>query len=265
MTRLPSRRRPPLAAHRSLLVLLAAGACRGSLSPLSNRVQVGREPYVVFSADGEADVGDLFACKPAGGEVFQITFTRVDERLPALSPDGTMLAFLRARTPEAATSQRLVVMNLLNGAERQVELGARYPDAIAWARDGRSLYLRVGDTLLGTGTPPASMDVKPVPAPGRPAAESLLSVLLGEPPLAEAVPCEGGGICARFGDGTRQTIAPAAAEPTRWMGDSIAYREGGQWVIRPLAGGRPRVLRVSKDLRQMRSLTVFRGVPRVPQ
>ena len=254
----------PLTAHRSLLTLLGALACRGSLSPLSNRIAVGQEPYVVFVADGEEDVGDLFAAKPAGGAVYQITFTRVDERLPALSPDGTMLAFLRARAPGTVTGQVLVVMNLLNGAERQVDLEARTPDAIAWARDGRRLYLRVGHSLLRSSTPPSSLGLEPVPAAERLAAESLLSVLLGDPPLAEAVPCDGTGVCARFGDGTRQAIAPAASDPTRWLGDSIAYREAGQWIIRPLAGGRPRVLRMLKELGHMRNLTIFGGPRRTP-
>jgi hypothetical protein len=259
MTRSMGRRRFPRAAHRSLLTLITVFACRGSLSPLSNRLEVGQEPYFVFVADGEADVGDLFASKPAGGAVYQITFTRVDERLPALSPDGTMLAFLRARAPGSVTRQVLVVMNLLNGAEQRVDLEASFPSAIAWSRDGRRLYLRAGDSLLGTPTPPAPFALGLVPDAERPTADSLLSVLLGDPPLAEAFPCDGTGVCARFGDGTRQTIAAAATDPTRWMGDSILYREAGEWVIRPLAGGRPRVLRLSGELRHWRSLMVFGG------
>jgi len=265
MTRgLRRRRFLLLLSHRSLFSLIGALGCRGSLSPLSNRVDVGQEPYVVYVADGEAGVGDLFASKPAGGAVYQITFTRVDERLPALSPDGTMLAFLRARAPGTLTRQGLVVMNLLNGAERQVELGARLPGALAWGRDGRTLYLRADDSLFRSPTPPSPLGLESVPVPERPAAESLLSVLLGDPPLAEAVPCDSTGVCARFRDGTVQTIAAAAVDPTRWVGDSIAYREAGQWIIRPLAGGRPRVLRVSKDLRHLRSLTVFGGPRETP-
>ncbi|MEO8139520.1 MAG: hypothetical protein ABI742_07745, partial [Gemmatimonadota bacterium] len=65
--------------------LLLLVACRGSLSPLSNKIEVGKEPYIVFTADGEGGVGDLFASPLQGETQFQITFTRVDERLPALS------------------------------------------------------------------------------------------------------------------------------------------------------------------------------------
>lgn len=246
-------------AHHSLFTVLLFVSCRGSLSPLSNKLQVGQEPYVIFVADGEAGVGDLFACKPAGGAVYQVTFTRVDERLPALSPDGTLLAFLRARAPGIAAPQLLVVMNLLNGAERQIGLEAPFPDAIAWSADGRGLYLRAGERLSVTAAPPAQLAIAPVPTAERATADSALSVLLGDPPLAEAVPCDSGGICARFGDGTLQTITGAGTDPVRWMGDSVLYREARDWVIRPLAGGRRRMLRVSRDLGHMRSLTVFGG------
>jgi hypothetical protein len=248
-----------LKVQGALFSVLLLVACRGSLSPLSNRLQVGQEPYVIFVADGESGAGDLFASGPGGGTVFQVTFTRVDERLPALSPDGTMLAFVRSLSPGSVARQVLVVMNLLNGAERQEELEAPFPDAIAWSVDGRDLYVRSGDVLFQTAAPPRSLGIALVPAEVRAAAESALSVLLGDPPLAEAVPCDGGGVCARFGDGTRQPITASGAEPARWMGDSIAYREERNWVIRPLAGGRPRTLRVSRDLGHLRSLTVFGG------
>jgi hypothetical protein len=244
---------------------LLLSACRGSLSPLSNKLQVGEEPYVIFAADGEAGVGDLFAAKPAGGAVYQVTFTRVDERLPALSPDGTMLAFLRVRAPGPVERQVMVVMNLLNGAERQLDIVGGVPEALAWSADGRNLYLQRGDSVLKAVAPPARLEIVPVLARERATADSALAVLLGEPPLAEAVPCDGGGICALFSDGTRQTIAPGGAEAARWIGDSILYREAGEWVIRPLAGGRPRLLRVSTGLGHMRSVTVFRGSGRRPE
>ncbi|TFG50583.1 MAG: hypothetical protein E4H38_03320, partial [Gemmatimonadales bacterium] len=120
------------------LVLLAA--CRGTLSPLSNKVEIGQESYIVFAADGEDGVGDLFASSPGGGTAWQITFGRVDERLPALSPDGVMLAFDRGRLPGDTTTRSVVVMNLLNGAERQVVApGVLRPSAIAWSADGERI------------------------------------------------------------------------------------------------------------------------------
>ena len=102
------------------LPLLAA--CSGSLSPLSNKVKVGQEAYVILVADGEDGLGDLFASSTGGGVAFQITFTRVDERLPALAPDGVSLAFVRARAPGDTSELHVAVMNLLNGTERSLDL-----------------------------------------------------------------------------------------------------------------------------------------------
>jgi hypothetical protein len=241
------------------MLLLLAGGCRGNLSPLSNRLEIGQEPYLVFTADGEDGSGDLFASKPAGGMTYQITFTRVDERLPALSPDGTMLAFVRSRAPGDERQWRLVVMNLLNGAERQVEADAPAPEAIAWSRDGSRLYARVGAMAMVTPAPPADLSLAEAAGRDRMAADSGLEVLLGEPPLGVAVPCEGGGICARLGGGVVETITATGMTPARWQGDSVAYLEAGEFVVRPLAGGRTRVLRWSRSPGRPRELTMFPG------
>jgi hypothetical protein len=56
---------------------------------------VGSESYVVFEAAGEDGQGDLYASPAAGGPSFPVTFSRAHETAPALSPDGTMLAYLR--------------------------------------------------------------------------------------------------------------------------------------------------------------------------
>jgi hypothetical protein len=238
---------------------MAAFGCRGSLSPLSNRLQIGQEPYVVFAAAGEEGVGDLFASSTAGGAVFQVTFTRVDERLPALSPSGILLAFVRAAAPGTQARASLVVMNLLNGAERRVELEGKSIDAVAWSADGNHLFIRGADGIEVTAAPPAPLALTPVPTAQLAAADSLFRILLGDPPQAEAVPCAGAGLCARFADGHEQPITPTGSSPVRWPGDSLLYREGERWVVRPLGGGKSRDLVWQKSLGQLRSLTVFGG------
>lgn len=238
-------------------------ACRGSLSPLSNKLAVGQQPYVVFAANGEAGVGDLFASTPAGGQAFQITFTRVDEELPSLSADGTLLAFVRSRTPGDSGRRSLVVMNLLNGAERRIEFDGAAPSAVAWSRDGSRIFLRQGDSVRVTPAPPSQFQLAPVAGTDRSAADSQLAVLLGDPPLATAVPCDSGtGICARLPDGSQQTIAPTGRNPARWSGDSIVYRENEDWVIQPLAGGKTRTLNWT-ETSDPRSLTIFVGQPKI--
>jgi WD40-like Beta Propeller Repeat len=247
--------------RRTIAGLLLLAACRGSLSPLSNKIDVGREPYVIFTADGEDGLGDLFASSTQGGTPFQITFTRVDERLPALSPDGSMLAFVRSRLPDDTSAVSLVVMNLLSGAERLIALPVElHPDMTAWSPDGRRLYVRAGARVLSAPAPPAEAAATPVPAAERAAADSALAVLLGHPPLAEAVPCAGGsGVCARLADGTVATVAAGGSAPARWPGDSIVYLEQGEWIVRPMAGGRLRVLEWTPARQRVRDLTTFPG------
>lgn len=252
-------------SRRWLLIPILLSACRGSLSPLSNKIQVGREPYVVFVADGEDGLGDLYASAPTGGTAWQITFTRVDEGLPTLSRDGTVLAFIRSRAPGDDRDHDLIVMNLLNGAERSVKLAGLPPTGLAWSTDGSRLYVRQGGELVATPAPPATLQPIPVPEAERAAADSALGVALGSPAVAMAVPCDsGGGICARFANGSRQTITPTGTNPVRWTGDSIGYEDGGEWVVRPLAGGRIRSITWGASIHHPRGLTVFGGAMPMP-
>jgi hypothetical protein len=249
-------------APRLLILALGLGlACRGTLSPLSNKLKVGQEQYVVFTADGEEGKGDLFASAPSGGKAYQITFSRVDEELPALSPDGTMLAFIRSATPGETSTWSLVVMNLLSGTERRVGLRENIPTRLAWSADGGRIFLQRATGPQTTPAPPALLSPQAVPIPERESAESSLAVMLGDPPQAEAVPCpDGVGLCARRGNRTLQTFAERGSAPARWLGDSVAYLEKGEWIIRPLAGGRTRVLSWTTKLTRPRDLTVFRGL-----
>lgn len=245
-------RRRTAAALIGMLVL----ACRGSLSPLSNRLQVGKEPYLVLAGDGEDHQGDLFASPAGGGVMFQVTFTRVDERLPALSPDGTMLAFIRSVPGSAGGS--LVVMNLLNGAERRGVLSGPAPDALAWARDGSRVFVR-SDDVRWTAVPPGEMVFAGVSVAERPTVDSLFRTLLGDPPIGEAVACDSAGLCVRMGDGTQQPLTAMGRFPRAWSGDSIVYQSGEEWVVRPLGGGRVRRLAWTRPAAHLREVTVFGG------
>ena len=235
--------------------ILLVAACRGSLSPLSNKVEVGQESYIVFAADGEDGVGDLFASSPGGGTAWQITFSRVDERLPALSPDGVMLAFDRGRLPGDTATRSVVVMNLLNGAERQVVApGVLRPSALAWSADGERIVVRSGSSVMTVPAPPASGE--PVDADSGDRAR--LDVRLGDPPEAEARICSGGaGVCVALQDGREVVLDSAATSPVAWYGDSVAYTLRGGWVIHPLAGGHTRLLEWDDQVVRPRSITHF--------
>ena len=237
-------------------LLLGTVACRGTLSPLSNKINAGQEPFFVFVADGEDGLGDLFAAKPEGGTPFQFTFSRVDEALPALAPGGTMVAFVRTRAPGDTTPGNLVVMNLVNGAERSVQLAGNTVDALAWSADGATIYARRGEAIFTLPAPPAKGELTPV-APGDAAiADSAFRVLLGDPPLGEAVACAGGpGICAHLASGEVQPLSATGTHPTRWPGDSVAYLEDGTWIVRPLGGGTERTIRFTRPVANPRAVS----------
>jgi WD40-like Beta Propeller Repeat len=246
---------------------LAAGglllaACDGSLPPLRGQMVVGRDAYALFVAgDGPAG-GDLYAVRTAGGPAIQVTFTTVGEMRPALSPDGTTVAFLRGRSLRDSTPGSLWVMSLLSGTDREVALprGAGVPRAVAWAKDGRTLVVRTDAGLYRVNAPPAKLEARAVEADERAAAESSLAVLLGNPAFARVVPCaQPGALCVQTDTGAPGLLAQGARDPFRWGDDSVAYFLGDRVEIRPLGPGRARRLDPMDPASRPREMTVFLG------
>jgi hypothetical protein len=245
------------AGAAACLVLLAG--CRGTLSPLSNKLKIGEESYVVFVADGEEGRGDLFAAPPVSGTAFQVTFTRLDERVPALSPDGATVTFLRSREARDSTGVSLVFLNLINGAERRVAAPPGV-EALRWSADGNTVLARSGNRFFRTAAPPQPLVIEPVPDAARPGADSLFRVLLGMPPLGEARPCSNGaGVCAWLASGDTLRLSVSGSAPVAWGNDSVGYFEDGALVVRPLAGGRTRAIRWSNSMGHPREPTWFPG------
>jgi WD40 repeat protein len=251
---------------RTAAALVAAlAACSGTLPPLRGQMEVGRDGYAVFVAGGGAAGGDLYAVRTEGGAVVPITFSTVGEMRPALSPDGVMLAFLRGASLRDSTPGTVWVMNLLSGAERELELprGAGAPRQVGWSPDGRSLVVAAGAGLYRSSAPPARLDARPVPVPGRPAAESALAVLLGRPAFARVVPCtEPGALCVAGDTGAPGLLARDARDAARWGDDSVMFFRGDAVEIRPLGGGRARRLDWEVVPSRPRQMTVFLGVER---
>jgi hypothetical protein len=227
-------------------------------------MEVGKDAYAIFVAGSGAGGGDLYAVRTEGGPAIQITFTTVGEMRPALSADGGMVAFLRGRSPRDSTPATVWVMNLLSGADRQLELpkGAGAPVEVGWARDGRSLVVRAGG-LYRLNAPPAKPEARAIPPDERAAAESSLAVLLGEPAFARVVPCaEPGSLCVAADTGTPGPLARHAHGALRWGTDSVAYFLGdfGDRVeIRPVGPGRARLLDWDNPPPGAREMTVFVG------
>jgi len=249
----------PLLVSATLLT-----ACSGTLPPLRGQMEVGRDAYAIFVAGGGPAGGDLYAVRTDGGPVIPITFSNVGEMRPALSPDGTMTAFLRGASLRDSTPGSVWVMNLQTGAEHELELprGAGAPRSLGWSPDGRSVVVAAAGGLYRGSAPPASGDVHLV-APGeRASAESTLAVLLGQPVFARVVPCaDPNALCVAGDTGAPSVLATGARDAARWGDDSVAFFVGDGLEIRPLGPGRARRLGWDNPPSRPRQLTVFLGSP----
>jgi hypothetical protein len=256
-----------LAFSRSPLTLFVipltffVAAC-GTLPPLRGKIDVGRDAYAVF-VGGSGVSGDLYAVHANGGPAFPITYTPVAELAPALSPNGTDLAFLRSQSLRDSTPATVWVMNLLNGGERELELpkGAGAPERVGWSDDGKTVVVRAGQGLYQFDAPPAKSGARPVAPAESAAAESSLAVLLGDPVFARVVVCKRAtDLCLMTRRGAPGILAQAARDPVRWGADSVAFLVGDNLLqIRPLARGRPRALNWSNVPARPRQLTFFQG------
>jgi hypothetical protein len=222
---------------RALLAAVCAAACGGFISPLKNRLAVGEESYLVFVGDGEGGRGDLYAASTGGGAVYQVTYSRVDEGQPALSPDGRRLAFTRARRATDTTDRAVWVMNLEDGAEREVPAlpGGVQSVRLAWNVDGGRLF--IGGESGAFAYEVSDGEVVPAGAEAREALETRAGRLPGRPVSS----CGDRGLCLP-GDTGVVMLASPARDPLRWSADSLAYFVGDDLQVRPLAGGRVRVI-----------------------
>ena len=267
----PARLRPsPPVSSRLVLIGLIATACRVSFSPLQNRIEFGQEAFVVFAATGEGDLGDLYAVKPDGGEIWPVTYTRVDERLPGLSRDGLRLAFVRRSVARDA----VVVMDLARGSEKTVlDPGADSVVALVWRADG-ALWVKGGtggtggtdetDETGGTGRERVWRVTEGEAATALdaadPAVDSGFAVLVGEPAFATVAPCDSGpGLCARAASGEQQVLDAGGSDPVRWGADSVGYFLDDRLYVRPLGPGRERFLRWHPEPVRPREPSYFPG------
>ncbi|HUR93323.1 MAG TPA: hypothetical protein VMY76_01985 [Gemmatimonadales bacterium] len=257
-----SRGRRPRAL--ALVATLLATACSGSLPPLRGQMEVGRDAYAVFVGGGGAAGGDLYAVRTEGGVVVPITFTGVGEMRPALSPDGSMAAFLRGTSLRDSVPGSVWVMNLLSGAEREIDLppGAGPPRRVAWMHDGRGVFVESASGIYRTSVPPDA-GATLVSQSERAPAESALAVLLGRPAFARVIPCaEEGALCTAGDTGTPGFLARGARDAFRWGDDSVAFFVGNAVEIRPLGAGRARRLGWRSPPSHPRQMTVFLGSAR---
>lgn len=108
---------------RSALLILAGCAALGSADPVRSEPSI---PAVVFALRG-----DLYAVSADGARTVRLTKTRGPEYQPAVSPDGSKVAFARGFSGGIST------MNL-DGSGRRIV--TRLGDDPAWAPDGKTIY-----------------------------------------------------------------------------------------------------------------------------
>jgi hypothetical protein len=247
--------------HASLLT--AVVSCEGVLPPLRGKVEVGQDAYAVF-VGGSPLNSDLYAVPASGGPAYPLTYTPVAELKPALAPDGGSVVFLRAKSLRDSTPATVWILNLVNGADRELRLpkGAGAPRRVGWQPYGREIVIETQKGLYWLEPPPAQMVAQPVPPVARARAESSLAVLLGEPVFARVVPCSTPDELCVVGDtGTPGLLVRGGRDPLRWGTDSVAFLLGNRLEIRPLGRGRARRLTWSNLPENPRELTFFPGRP----
>lgn len=208
------------------------------VSPLTNKIAVGEEPFVIGVGEGPDSATDLFAAPAGGGNFVRLTFNRAEERAPRLSPDGVRVAFLR-RAP-GSSRWTLVILDLRGHGEHSAPLpaDAGEPERVGWSADGQRVAVRA-QGYYETAAPPGKVTLTRSAAdPVR--ADSLTAELLGEPPRGRVERCPDGTSCIRSGSGELSPLGPAVSGVIRWGGDSVGYFSNGSFEVRPLGGGRIR-------------------------
>lgn len=196
---------------------------------------------MVFVGEGADGHTDLFTTTTGGGSVFQLTFTPVVERAPALAASGGMVAFLRSRDTLPETPRSIVIMNLQSGAERIVPLptGAGAPRQLGWGRGDSVLYIVTTLGAWRAPMPPRGDSASRATGGDSVAALRSMGGWLGASRFAEAIACPS-GLCIIGPERDTTLLNPTGRDPMRWGDDSVAWFEGSTIVVRPLGPGRAR-------------------------
>jgi len=245
----------PLTAY-----LLPLTSC--AVTPLTSRIQVGEDPFVIGVGEGADSATDLFAAPAGGGAFVRLTFTRAEERLPRLSPEGTKLAFIRREGTRAEARWSLVILDLRTTGERTALLPANAATAtrIGWSPDGRRAVVAAGDYFALSATATAGDALISVEAGGAAAADSMTRELLGDPPSAMVRDCAD-GLCIVAANGDTSALDRGASNAIRWGADSVAYFSTHGFTVRPLAGGASRWPDWKDKPSGLRNLTYHPGTP----
>lgn len=230
------RRWLPLTAYLLLLTSCA-------VTPLTNRLSPGEEPFVVAVGEGPDSLTDLYAAPAGGGAFVRLTYSRAQEAAPRLSSGGTLLVFLRSSPVETTDPEpEIVVLNLLSGSERRIRLPRSGGAArgAAWLAGDSVLVVRSDSGLWRFRAPPDPAELTELAPAERSRADSALGVVLGDPPFGTVERCGEQGPCVRAAGGELTLLGAGVSGVLRWGPDSVGYFTGDGFEVRPLGGGRSR-------------------------
>ena len=202
------------------------------VTPLTNKIDVGEDPFVIGVGEGPDSLTDLFAAPAGGGAFVRLTFNRAEERGPRLSPDGLMVAYLRHS--KAGSDWSLVLLDLVRNTERSAPIpsDAGEPVRLGWSAEGDRIAVQAGRYL--TTRAPGPIVLEPLDSI---AGDSLVRERLGAEREGMIRVCDaGGGLCVVVGDAVTP-LGPERTGAIRWGADSLGYFTGANFEVRPLTGG----------------------------
>lgn len=222
------------------LRLLALCLLAGCATPLTHKIKLGQESFVIGVGEGPDAMTDLFAA-PAGGGVFsRLTFNRAEERYPRIAPDGGSVAFLRRGIGSGGTWS-LVFLSLYTNEEHSIALpgDAGAPERLGWDSAGTTVVVSA-QGYFAAAAPPALPAIRRLSADSAAVGDSLTRELLGDPPQGMVRECMNGGLCVVATSGALTLLDSLATDAVRWGADSVGYFLPGAFEVRPLGGGRSR-------------------------
>jgi hypothetical protein len=214
--------------------LLVTGHCLlvtgCAVTPLTNKIDVSEDPFVIGVGEGADSLTDLFAAPAGGGAFVRLTFNRAEERGPRLAPDGLSVAYLRHARGSPEWS--VVVLDLVNNAEHSavVPREAGEPVGLGWSASGDRLVVQAAGFLATRAPGPIRLE----PADST-AADSIVHERLGPEGEGLIRRC-GSDFCVVVGDSVTP-LGPGRSGVIRWGADSMGYFVEGSFEVRPLGGG----------------------------
>ena len=90
---------------------------------------------IVFSSDGGAGTAEIYRIAPDGSGLARLTANSTDERDPAVSPDGTRIAY----ASDASGFSQIYLMNADGTGSQRVLRSTWWDESPRWSPDGRRL------------------------------------------------------------------------------------------------------------------------------